>query len=281
MNLVNKELAIINDKTIKLQIDNLNSKQTTKINLIFGDSFIEMKKIKNEAIDFIFIDPPYFLSNNGYSINAGKRTSVNKGEWDRSQGFLQNYKFHQKWIKECQRILKANGSLIISGTYQSLYICGFILQELNFHILNDITWYKPNCTPNIGCRNFTASHETLIWAKKDNKAKHIFNYKDMKYSKWEADNFKNENKQMRSVWTITTPKREEKIYGKHPSQKPLNLLKRIIIACTNENDIVLDPFMGSGTTGVACKLYNRNFIGIENNIEYFKLAKKRLDDNNG
>lgn len=281
MSLVNKELAIKNDKTFNLQVDNQNSKQTKKINLIFGDSFIEMKKIKNESIDFIFIDPPYFLSNNGYSVNAGKRTSVNKGEWDKSQGFSKNYKFHQKWIKECQRILKANGSLIISGTYHSIYICGFILQELNFHILNDIAWYKPNCTPNIGCRNFTASHETLIWAKKDSKAKHVFNYNDMKYSKWEADNFKNENKQMRSVWSITTPKRAEKIYGKHPSQKPLDLLTRIIIACTNENDIVLDPFMGSGTSGIACKLYNRNFIGIEKDIEYFNLAKKRLDDNSG
>ncbi|WP_425380879.1 DNA methyltransferase [Spiroplasma endosymbiont of Polydrusus pterygomalis] len=188
MCLINKELAIINDKTIKLQVANLNSKQTTKINLIFGDSFIEMKKIKNTAIDFIFIDRSYFLSNNGYSsVNSDKRISVNKGEWDKSKGFIKNYNFHLKWIKECQRILKPNGTLIVSGTYHSIYICGFILQELNFHIINDISWYQPNCTPNIGCRNFTASHETLIWAK-------------------------------------TTPKREEKIYGKHPSQKPLTKL---------------------------------------------------------
>ncbi|WP_425381840.1 DNA-methyltransferase [Spiroplasma endosymbiont of Polydrusus pterygomalis] len=238
-----------------------------------------MSKLENQSIDFIFIDPPYFLSNNGYSVNSGKRISVNKGEWDKSKGFIENYNFHLKWIKECQRVLKSNGTLIVSGTYHSVYICGFILQELNFHIINDISWYKPNCTPNIGCRNFTASHETLIWAKKNSKSKHIFNYKDMKYSKWEEDNFKNENKQMRSVWGISTPKPNEKLYGKHPSQKPLDLLKRIIIACTNENDIVLDPFMGSGTTGVVCKLYNRNFIGIENNIEYFNLAKKRLDNN--
>ncbi|WJG70436.1 DNA-methyltransferase [Spiroplasma ixodetis] len=281
MRLVSKELETKNGKTVKLKIDNSNSNQVKKINLIFGDSFVEMKKMKNELVDFIFIDPPYFLSNNGYSVNAGKRTSVNKGEWDKSKGFLENYKFHQKWIKECKRILKPNGTLIITGTYHSIYICGFILQELNFHILNDIAWYKPNCTPNIGCRNFTASHETLIWAKKDSNSKHVFNYKDMKYSKWEEDNFKNEDKQMRSVWAITTPKPFEKNYGKHPSQKPLDLLKRIIIACTNENDIVLDPFMGSGTTGLACKIHNRNFIGIENNIEYFNLATKRLDDNNG
>lgn len=273
---------IKDNKNNKENISKLNNfNKNNKLNLILGDSFIEMAKLENESINFIFIDPPYFLSNNGYSVNSGKRTSVNKGEWDKSKGFIENYNFHLKWIKECQRILKPNGTLIVSGTYHSIFVCGFILQELKFHILNDISWYKPNCTPNIGCRNFTASHETLIWAKKDVNSKHIFNYKDMKHSKWEEDKFKNENKQMRSVWAISTPKSIEKIYGKHPSQKPLELLKRIIIACTNENDIVLDPFMGSGTTGVACKLHNRNFIGIENNTEYFNLAKKRLDDNNG
>jgi site-specific DNA-methyltransferase (adenine-specific) len=165
----------------------------------------------------------------------------------------------------------------ISGTYHSIYQCGYLLQKNGFHFLNDIAWFKPNASPNLSCRFFTASHETLVWARKDKKAKHTFNYTEMKNGYFPEDKLKKENTQMRSVWSISAPKNGEKERGKHPTQKPLDLLKRIVLASTNENDIVLDPFCGSGTTGVACKrVGKRSFIGIEIDKEYCALSKKRL-----
>jgi site-specific DNA-methyltransferase (adenine-specific) len=225
----------------------------------------------------IFSDPPYMLSNDGFSCQSGKRANVNKGEWDKSSGFENDAGFHDEWISACRRILKPEGTIWVSGTYHSIYQCGFLLQKNNFHILNDIVWFKPNAAPNLSCRFFTASHETLIWARKDKKAKHIFNYNEMKNGNFTEDKLKKENTQMRSVWSIGTPKNEEKEFGRHPTQKPLDLLKRITLASTNENSIILDPFCGSGTTGAACRLLNnRYFIGIEIDNNYCELAKKRL-----
>jgi len=249
--------------------------------LIQGDSLIELKKIKSNSIDLIFSDPPYFLSNNGISCQNGKMVSVNKGKWDKSKGFKENVKFHKAWIKECKRILKPNGSIAISGTYHSIYQCGFILQELGFKIINDITWFKPNGAPCLACKNFTASHETIIWASKSELSKHTFNYDLLK--KWDVskDKVNHQGKQMRSVWSIPLTPQSEKTHGKHPTQKPMELLKRIITAASNEGDTVLDPFMGSGTTGVVAKLLKRNFIGIEMDKQYVELAKKRIEAING
>jgi len=229
------------------------------------------------SIDMIFADPPYMLSNGGFTCQNGKMANVNKGKWDKSNGFEKDTVFHNEWISACRRILKPEGTIWISGTYHSIYQCGYLLQKNNFHILNDITWFKPNASPNLSCRFFTASHETLIWARKDKKAKHTFNYEEMKNGFFPEDKLKKENTQMRSVWSIGTPKNGEKEYGKHPTQKPVDLLKRIVLASTNKNDIVLDPFCGSGTTGVACRcLNNRSFIGIEIDKIYCDLAEKRL-----
>jgi site-specific DNA-methyltransferase (adenine-specific) len=206
------------------------------------------------------------------------RVSVNKGKWDKSKGLDGDLEFHDLWINACKRVLKPNGTIWISGTYHSIYMCGYLLQRHNFHILNDISWFKPNASPNLSCRFFTASHETLIWARKDKKGKHTFNYQDIKNGNFPEDRLKKENTQMRSVWCIPTPKNGEKEFGKHPTQKPLALLKRIILASTNEDDIILDPFCGSGTTGIACKAVgNRKFIGIEIDDEYYELTQKRLD----
>jgi site-specific DNA-methyltransferase (adenine-specific) len=225
----------------------------------------------------IFADPPYMLSNDGFSCQNGRRVNVNKGKWDKSGGFKEDTNFHNEWISACYRILKSEGTIWISGTYHSIYQCGYILQKNDFHILNDIAWFKPNASPNLSCRFFTASHETLIWARQDKKGKHTFNYDTMKNGHFPEDKLKKENTQMRSVWSIPTLKNNEKEYGKHPTQKPLDLLKRIVLASTNENDIVLDPFCGSGTTGVACMNLNyRSFIGIEIDTSYCELAKKRL-----
>ncbi|MCK5655276.1 MAG: site-specific DNA-methyltransferase, partial [Candidatus Aureabacteria bacterium] len=230
-------------------------------------------------IDLIFADPPYNLSNGGFTCHAGKRVSVNKGEWDKSKGIEKDFQFHYRWIEACRRVLKPNGSLWISGTYHSIYVCGFALQKQGWHLINDICWYKPNAAPNLSCRMFTASHETLIWVRKEKTAKHTFNYKTVKNGKWDGDFIKKPEKQMRSVWAITTPKNGEKKYGKHPTQKPEALLERIILSSSKKGNIVLDPFCGSATTGVAALRHNRKFVGIDNEKDYLKnLAKPRLMD---
>ncbi len=199
----------------------------------------------------VFADPPYNLSNDGTSVHAGKRVSVNKGIWDKSRGVSEDFDFHYSWIEACHRLLKPEGTIWISGTYHSIYACGHALQLQGWRILNDIAWYKPNAAPNLGCRMFTASHETLLWASKGKTAKHTFNYHDMRDGDFENDFIKKAGKQMRSVWSIATPGKSEKHYGKHPTQKPLRLLHRIILASTRPGNVILDPFCGSATTGVA------------------------------
>ncbi len=244
--------------------------------LYHDDCLKILETVPENTFDMIFADPPYMLSNGGITCQNGKVVSVNKGKWDESQGFEQDFKFHKKWLSACKRVLKKNGTLWVSGTYHSIYSCGFAMQLLGYHILNDISWFKPNASPNMCCRYFTASHETLIWARKDKKTKHTFNYELMKNGDFPSDFIKKPKTQMRSVWAIGTPKKSEKTFGKHPTQKPLDLLERIILASTNEGDLILDPFMGSATTGVAALKHNRKFVGIEKEKEFVELAEKRL-----
>ena len=168
--------------------------------LYLEDSLKILEQLPENSIDMIFADPPYNLSNGGFTVHAGKRVSVNKGKWDESKGLKEDFKFHLKWIEACRRVLKPHGTIWISGTYHSIYACGFALQVSNLHILNDISWFKPNGSPNLSGRYFTASHETLIWARKDKKAKHKFNYKLMKEGDWPEDKMKKSGLQMRSVW---------------------------------------------------------------------------------
>lgn len=246
--------------------------------LYCADCLEKLKEIPENTFDMIFADPPYLLSNGGISCQNGKVVSVNKGEWDKSQGFEEDFEFHKRWLSACKRVLKPSGTLWVSGTYHSIYSCGFAIQLLGFHILNDISWFKPNASPNMSCRFFTASHETLIWARKDKKSKHIFNYEAMKNGNFPKDFIKKPNSQMRSVWAVNTPTVREKAHGKHPTQKPLDLLERIILASTNEGDLILDPFMGSGTTGVAAVEFGRKFVGIEKEQLFVDLAEKRLYD---
>jgi site-specific DNA-methyltransferase (adenine-specific) len=246
--------------------------------VLFNADCLEiLHSIPENSIDMIFADPPYMLSNDGLTCQNGKMVNVNKGKWDKSKGFEEDAVFHNEWISACRRVLKPEGTIWVSGTYHSIYQCGYLLQKNQFHILNDISWFKPNASPNLSCRFFTASHETLLWARKYKKAKHTFNYDEMKNRHFPEDKLKKENAQMRSVWSIPSPRNSEKEHGKHPTQKPLELLKRIVLASTNENDIILDPFCGSGTTGLACRcLKNRLFIGIEIEKKYCNLAKARL-----
>jgi site-specific DNA-methyltransferase (adenine-specific) len=251
----------------------------TGIRLFHGDVIEVLNTLPNESVDLIFADPPYNLSNGGFTCHAGKRVSVNKGNWDKSKGIEEDFQFHYNWIEACRRVLKPSGSIWISGTYHSIYACGFALQKQGWHLINDICWFKPNAAPNLACRMFTASHEMLLWARKDKSEKHLFNYKLVKDRNWGEDFLKKPNKQMRSVWAIATPKNGEKKYGKHPTQKPEALLERIILVTSKEGDIVLDPFCGSATTGVVALRNNRNFVGIDSERKYLdKFAIPRLND---
>lgn len=261
----------------------MNNKKTyfedNNFKLYQGDCLVVLQQFPDNYFDMIFADPPYNLSNGGFSVHAGRRVSVNKGTWDKSNGLESDFNFQLSWITECYRVLKPGGTIWISGTYHSIYQCGFALQLNKFKILNDISWYKPNATPNLSCRYFTASHETLVWAKKGtDKDKHYFNYKLMREGSWLEDKFKVPGKQMRSVWALNTPKPWEKVFGKHPTQKPFDLLKRIVLASTKKGDKILDPFTGSSTTGLAAIKFDRKFVGIDLEKEYLNLSVKRYKE---
>lgn len=246
--------------------------------LFLGDCIEVLASMPENSVDMIFADPPYNLSNGGTTVHSGRRVSVDKGAWDKSAGPKADFEFHYSWIEACRRVLKPDGSIWISGTYHSIYACGYALQLLNFRVLNDVAWFKPNAAPNLGCRMFTASHETLIWASKNKKSRHTFNYSEMREGDYSGDVLKNPGKQMRTVWSITTPQKAEKTFGKHPTQKPIKLMDRIILASTNPGDLVLDPFAGSATTGVAALRHKRKFIGIDSDESYLRnLAIPRLE----
>ena len=214
--------------------------KTDKCSLYLGDSFELLKEIPEKSVDMIFADPPYFLSSGGITCHSGKQVSVNKGEWDKTLNVTEKLEFNRKWIRLCRTILKDNGSIWISGTFHNIYTIGVALELEGFSLINNITWEKPNPAPNLACRCFTNSTETILWARKTltktKKGKHTFNYSLMKEL--------NEGKQMKDVWRIGLPKKDEKKFGHHPTQKPLELLERIILASTNQGDLILDPFNG-------------------------------------
>ena len=238
-----------------------------------------MNSLPAESADLVFADPPYGLSNGGMTCHAGRRVSVNKGAWDKSRGAQKDFEFHELWIAACRRILKPDGALWVSGTHHSIYACGFALQRGGWHILNEIGWYKPNASPHLACRMFAHSHETLIWARKTKAAKHYFDYALMRNGEFSEDLFKKEERQMRSVWAINTPPPSEKKHGKHPTQKPLALLERIVLSSCKKGGLILDPFCGSATTGVAALRHGRKFVGVDSEKAYLqKHAKPRLLD---
>lgn len=239
--------------------------------LYHADAFALMRSIPDDSIDCIWTDPPYLLSNDGVTCVAGKRVSVNKGDWDRSNGVDNDHDFNLSWLGECYRILKPNGTIWITGTLHIYLSVGMALMQLGFRILNDVTWEKTNPPPNLGCRCFTHSTETLLWATKAPKGsrhKYTFNYADMKAE--------NGGKQMKTVWQYPAAGRDEKRFGKHPTQKPVALIARCLRASTNPNDLVFDPFAGSASTGVAAISLGRNFIGSELEQEYADIGRRRL-----
>ena len=247
-----------------------NSSKPVNTKVINGDCFTAMDEMISQGLkfDMIFADPPYFLSNGGITCQSGKMVKVDKGDWDASQGSELNHEFNTEWIRRCRDLLAEHGTLWVSGTMHVIYSVGFAMQQLEMKILNNVTWQKPNPPPHLAGRYFTHSTETILWARKNEKAKHKYNYSLMKEL--------NGGKQMKDVWTFTAPGKVEKSEGKHPTQKPLVLLDRIIRASTDEGDTILDPFLGSGTTIVAALLAGRNSVGIEQEKEYCELSKKRI-----
>lgn len=234
-----------------------------------GDCFKLLRNF-DFKFDMIFADPPYFLSDGGFSMQSGKVVCVDKGDWDKSKSQEEMCAFNEEWIKLCREKLKDNGTIWISGTYHNIFSVANSLTSLGYKILNIITWEKTNAPANISCRFFKFSTEFVIWARKTQKIPHKFNYELMKKL--------NAGKQMTDVWHMPAIGRWEKTCGKHPTQKPLRLLVRMILASTNQGDWVLDPFCGSSTTGIAANLCGRRFAGIEQNSDFCELSKKRREE---
>jgi site-specific DNA-methyltransferase (adenine-specific) len=238
------------------------------IKIFQGDCLDILAAIPESCVDLIFADPPYFLSNNGITCHAGRMVSVNKGQWDVSRGAEANHEFNRAWLAACQRVLKPNGTIWVSGTSHVIHPVGFAMQQLGFKLLNDISWVKPNPPPNLSCRYFTHATETIIWSARDKKSRHKFNYRHMKEIAG--------GKQMKSVWQILPPDKSEKRHGKHPTQKPVALLERILLAASDEGDLVLDPFLGGGTTLLSALRLRRQAYGCELDIESIDLSLRRL-----
>jgi site-specific DNA-methyltransferase (adenine-specific) len=271
-------------------------------------------KYPQGRFDAIFADPPYFLSNGGITCHAGRMLRVDKGDWDKSRGPELNHGFNLEWLKRCQKVLKPNGTIWVSGTHHVIFSIGYALQQLGYKILNDIAWEKPNPPPNLSCRYFTHSTETILWAARDEKSKHIFNYQDMRKvtgkqmkTVWRKKEFlgsatvpvapfgvsPNEISEGASgatpnaagetpalpgnIWTLSAPGNDEKTHGKHPTQKPIALIERCLLASTNEGDLVLDPFLGGGTTAIAAIKLKRGCVGVEADRAFLSIAIKRAD----
>src|SRR6266446_4801511 len=247
------------------------------LRIYHGDCLELLAQIPESSVDLVFADPPYFLSNGGITCHAGKMVSVHKGDWDKLPGldpgpararYDEVHEFNTAWLAAAQRVLKPNGSIWVSGTAHVIHSVGFAMQQLGFKLLNDISWVKPNPPPNLSCRYFTHATETIIWAAKDKKSRHTFNYKLMKEI--------NRGKQMKSVWEIRPPESWEKKFGKHPTQKPVALLERILLASSHEGELVLDPFCGSGTTVLAAFRLRRHTLGCELSAEFLCLSLRRI-----
>ena len=235
--------------------------------IFHGDCMERLTEIEDNSIDAIFADPPYFLSNGGISVHSGKQVCVDKGDWDKGGTPEYVYEFNRKWLSLCRSKLKDNGTIWISGTHHNIHVVMRCLQELGYKVLNTITWQKTDPPPNLSCKYFNFSTELIIWARKHEKKSHKFNYETMKQL--------NGGTQMTDVWRIPAVSRWEKEQGKHPTQKPLRLLYRIILASTNAGDTILDPFSGSGTTGIAANLLGRKYIGIEQDSSFVDLSVRR------
>ncbi len=260
--------------------------QRENVTLYHGDCLEVLDALAGERggfVDLVFADPPYNLSNDGVTCVGGRMVSVNKGEWDRSRGAEADHEFNLAWLGACKSVLAPHGAIWISGTMHVIHSVGYAMQQLGYRLLADVIWFKVNPPPNIACRTFTHSHETLIWAARDEKARYTFNYSEMKAEAGHRQMkalwpMLSEDELPEWVWAITPPSAYEKRYGKHPTQKPEALLRRCILATSHPDQTVLDPFAGHGATGVVCVRLNRRFIGIDIDERYLEVAARRIDD---
>ena len=236
--------------------------------IINGDCFEILPQIPAGSVDLVFADPPYFLSGGGTTCQAGKRVSVNKGDWDVPTTPDEMHEFNRRWISECLRVLRPGGSIWICGTHHNIHSCGFALQQLGARILNDAIWIKTSPTPNLGCRCLTHAHETLIWAAKEG-AHHTYNYGEMR----SRDGY---GRQLKSVWQLYRPRVDEYAHGKHPTQKPEALVERVLLATSRPGDLVVDPFAGSGAMAVVAKRTGRRFVVIEKDSVWAIVAEQRV-----
>ena len=241
--------------------------------IILGNCIEELKKIPNNSIDLIFADPPYNMQLQGdlWRPNQTKVDAVND-EWDKYESFEHYDKFSIEWLKECRRVLKEDGTIWVIGSYHNIFRVGKIIQDLGYWILNDVIWMKTNPMPNFKGTRFNNAHETLIWASKKKNSKYKFHYKSMKAF--------NDDKQMRSDWYIPICNGGERIRingeKAHSTQKPEELLYRVILSSSDVGNIILDPFIGSGTTGAIAKKLRRLYIGFEKEPFYKKVAEDRI-----
>lgn len=262
---------VISDSILLEQLPTYWRSHDGRVSLLHGDALELMPELAAGSVDCVWTDPPYLLSNGGISCSAGRRVSVDKGAWDRSNGLEEDMQFCERWVAECKRVLQPAGCIWVSGTLHIHPIVGVSLLKSGFRILNDIVWEKPNPPPNLGCRTFTHSTELIYWATaapKGSGERYTFNYSDMK--------LENGGKQMKTVWRCTAPGADEKHHGKHSTQKPVALVSRCLRASTHPGDLVLDPFVGSGSTGVAAAKLGRRFIGIDADERYLEIAASRL-----
>ena len=251
--------------------ENAWSSSDGRATLHLGDALEVLSHLPEESVDCIWTDPPYLLSNGGVTCVAGRMVSVDKGDWDRSRGIEADHEFNLAWTAACRRVLTPAGTIWVTGTLHVYPSVGMALLRNGFRLLNDIVWEKPNPPPNLGRRTFTHSTEVVLWAAKSDKGsghRYTFNYDEMRRE--------NGGKQMKTVWRMNAPGASEKRYGKHPTQKPLALIDRCLRASTNEGELVLDPFAGSASTGVAALALGRRFVGIEVDPAFLDIGVLRL-----